>query len=110
MIESASGLDNLDAILATPGLDGVYVGPNDLALSLGESPAAGAAPGRTAEALAHVARTARDAGRWAGVFCGDSEIALRMIELGYDLVTPGNDAGVMRQAAHERLAAVRGSR
>lgn len=108
MIESASGLENLDAILATPGLDGVYVGPNDLALSLGESPAAGAATGRTAEALAHVARAARGAGRWAGVFCADSAIALHMIELGYDLVTPGNDVGVMRQAAHDRIATVRG--
>lgn len=108
MIESASGLENLDTILATPGLDGVYVGPNDLALSLGEPPAAGATPGRTAEALAHVARAARGAGRWAGVFCADSAIALHMIELGYDLVTPGNDVGVMRQAAHERIATVRG--
>ena len=34
MIETAEGLANLEAIVATPGLDGIYVGPNDLALSV----------------------------------------------------------------------------
>ena len=38
MIETQEGLDNLEAILATPGLGGVYVGPSDLALSLGLPP------------------------------------------------------------------------
>ena len=38
MVESVESLANLEAILETPGLDGVYVGPNDLALSLGEAP------------------------------------------------------------------------
>lgn len=39
MIESRQALDNLHAILDTPGLDGVYIGPNDLALSMGRAPA-----------------------------------------------------------------------
>jgi 4-hydroxy-2-oxoheptanedioate aldolase len=34
MIETAEGMANLDAIAATPGLDGIYVGPADLTLSL----------------------------------------------------------------------------
>ena len=38
MIETAEGLRNLDAILDTPGLDGIYVGPNDLSLALGYAP------------------------------------------------------------------------
>lgn len=109
MIESAAGLENLDAILDTPGLDGVYVGPNDLALALGERPAGAGMPPRTAEAVAHVAQRAREAGRWAGVFCPDGAAALQLISLGYQLVTPGNDVGVMRQAAYERLATVRGA-
>src|SRR5471030_3027552 len=35
MIETQAGLDNLDAIVSTPGVSGVYVGPADLALALG---------------------------------------------------------------------------
>ncbi len=108
MIESAEALHNLDAILATPGLDGVYVGPNDLALSFGEVPGQREPPAQVSEALARVAMACRNAGRWAGVFCADARIARHMVELGYHLVTPGNDVGVMRQAAAERIAIVRG--
>jgi 4-hydroxy-2-oxoheptanedioate aldolase len=35
MVEAATALDDLDAVLAVEGLDGVYVGPGDLSLSLG---------------------------------------------------------------------------
>ena len=38
MIETQQALDNLDAILKTPGLDSIYVGPSDLGLSLGFQP------------------------------------------------------------------------
>ncbi|MDF3608193.1 aldolase/citrate lyase family protein [Paracoccus sp. DMF-8] len=38
MIETREGLDNLDAIAAVPGLDGLYVGPGDLMLALGAKP------------------------------------------------------------------------
>ncbi|MDQ2738335.1 MAG: aldolase/citrate lyase family protein [Actinomycetota bacterium] len=108
MIESVVALGNLDAILATPGLDGVYVGPNDLALSLGEVPGQNKLPPRTAATVERVAAAAREAGRWAGIFCADPHVARQMIQMGYGLVTPGNDAGLMRQAAAERIAIVRG--
>ncbi len=39
MIETRDGLDNLDSILDVPGIDGVFVGPNDLSLALGLQPA-----------------------------------------------------------------------
>ena len=38
MIETAEGIEQLDEIVSTPGLDGVYIGPSDLALALGLSP------------------------------------------------------------------------
>ena len=110
MIESATALDNLDAILAVDGLDGVYVGPNDLALSLGELPGRTPLPEAVRQALSRVARAARSAGRYAGVFCAEPHAAREMVELGYQLVTPGNDAGIMRQAVAERIAVVSGHR
>lgn len=109
MIESITALEDLDAILSTPGLDGVYVGPNDLALSLGEVPGQNELPPRTAAALERVAAAAHEAGRWAGVFCADPHVARQMIEAGYGLVTPGNDVGLIRQAAAERIAIARGA-
>ena len=38
MIETAEGVDNVDEIAATPGLDGIYIGPSDLALAIGLAP------------------------------------------------------------------------
>src|ERR671916_418124 len=38
MVETRAGLERMDEIAATPGLDGIYIGPSDLALSLGLSP------------------------------------------------------------------------
>lgn len=107
MVESAAALDNLDDILTTPGLDGVYVGPNDLALSLGE-PAGQPAPSpRVLEALETIATAARAAGRLSGVFSADLPTACRLVDLGYDLVTPGNDVQLLREAATRRIAALR---
>lgn len=107
MIESVAALENLDEILGTPGLDAVYVGPNDLALSLGERPGAGPPSPAVLAALERVATRARAAGRWAGAFAADAALARQQVEMGYHLVTPGNDVGILRQAVADRIAAVR---
>lgn len=107
MIESAAALANLDAILETPGLDAVYVGPNDLALALGENPGQAQPPTAVMSALERIAGRARAAQRWAGAFAADATVARRFVDLGYHLVTPGNDVGIMRQAVADRLATVR---
>lgn len=109
MIESAQALENLEEILAVDGLDGVYVGPNDLALSLGEVPGQAQPSSTVTRALAQIADAARAAGKWAGVFSADAVGAKQMAELGYHLVTPGNDVGVMRTAAAELIARTHGN-
>ena len=38
MIETKEALDNLDAIMTTPGVDGIYIGPADLSLAINEKP------------------------------------------------------------------------
>lgn len=108
MVESAAALDDLEAILAVPGLDGVYVGPNDLALSLGEPPGQLQPPPRTSAALRHVAERARAAGLWAGAFSLDAAFGAELAGMGYQLVTPGSDVGILRSAAAARIATVRG--
>ena len=53
MIETRDGLDNLDEIAATPGLDGLYIGPSDLSIALGLPPRGVAVdPGEDRQALA----------------------------------------------------------
>lgn len=108
MIETAEGLANLDAILATPGLDGIYIGPNDLALALGHKPISESAEPAMREAVERIRAAAVAAGKLAGIFCSNGPAAADRVTQGFDLVTPGNDAGLLRTAAGAALAAARG--
>ena len=107
MIETREALANLDAILTTPGLDGVYVGPNDLAIELGHYPKSEHDhPDVDRRRGTHPRRGcgARAAGRhllfrWQGRTDATAAGASK-------LVTPGNDAAVFRAAyaGHVRQA------
>ncbi|MCR3743992.1 4-hydroxy-2-oxoheptanedioate aldolase [Actinomadura glauciflava] len=109
MIESRAALDAVEEIASTPGLDGVFVGPNDLALALGVEPGLAVPPPEVEAALARIAGAAHAAGRIAGAFALGTEAALRLTGQGYDFVTPGGDMAILRRAAAEAVAAVRGT-
>lgn len=110
MIETAEAMANLDAIVTTPGLDGVYVGPADLTLGLtGRRHATGfdrEEPEMVA-ALQQIARAARGAGIRAGLHCGTPAYAAKAIGWGYDLVTISNDVRLLAGAAQASVAAAR---
>jgi 4-hydroxy-2-oxoheptanedioate aldolase len=110
MVESAAALSSLEEILSVPGLDGVYVGPNDLALSLGERPGQSPVPRPVHSALEQVVTAAHAAGRLAGAFAADGAAARGLADLGYDLVTPGNDVAMLRAAAAQSIGAIRRGR
>ncbi len=107
MIETREGLDNLEEIVSTPGLDAVYVGPSDLALALG-LPAAGDTdePAHVA-AVSRILEACRKAGIAAGIHTSSLEYTRRHLQAGFHFVTLGSDAGFMMRAAAEDLAAVR---
>lgn len=107
MIETVEGLENLDAIVATEGLDGVYIGPNDLSLSLGVAPSAESTEPVVVDAIARILDACRKAGKQAGIFCSSGEAAARRSEQGFTLVTPGNDANLLGKAARDAVAAAR---
>jgi 4-hydroxy-2-oxoheptanedioate aldolase len=107
MVESVESVANLDAILAVPGLDGVFIGPNDLALSMGHAPGGAQPVPPVAAAIERIRVTARSAGVRTGIFCASAELAARMIADGWDLVTPGNDMSILASAAAQRVATAR---
>jgi len=108
MIETQEGLDNLDAIVATPGLGGVYVGPSDLALSLGLPPRGDTDEPRHLAAVEQILAACKRAKVPAGIHTGGLEWSRRRLAMGFDFVTLGTDAGFMMQAVTADLAAVRG--
>ncbi|MEL6318915.1 MAG: aldolase/citrate lyase family protein [Pseudomonadota bacterium] len=107
MIETRQGLDNLEDILATPGLDAIYVGPSDLSLALGCRPTFDDVDPPVAEAIAMIAAKAREHGKIAGVHTGSPETALKRIDLGYQFVTISSDARLMASGSQQILATMR---
>jgi len=107
MIESMEALENLDAILDTPGLDGIYIGPNDLALRLGVKPGHMDDP-LMQSTVATILTAACKRNLLAGIFCADGDAARARLDEGFHLVTPGNDANALAVASTSRLMAARG--
>lgn len=103
MIESAPGLAAVDEICAVPGLSGVYVGPADLAISLGKTPAEGWAAPAVQDAMARIATAAVDAGLIAGVHAGSAGNAKAMTELGFRMLTLASESQALRHGAAEIL-------
>jgi len=91
MIETKQALANLDAILAVPGLGGVFVGPNDLAISMGYAPSS-SPQGAVLEAVALIAKRTRARRLVAGIFCTDAATCRAMQKLGFNFVSVGTDA------------------
>jgi 4-hydroxy-2-oxoheptanedioate aldolase len=91
MIETREGLERAEEIARMPGLDGIYVGPSDLALSLGLQPTIRLEHPPVLEALATVHAACADAGIVAGVHCLAAEDVPAQAER-FAMVTAGADA------------------
>lgn len=107
MIETKEALEDLDGILAVPGLDAVFVGPSDLGQALGYGPGMDREEPEVVEAITRVVGAAREKGLAAGIFTGSTEYAGRMIEAGFNFVNVSSDAGIMTSAASGVVAALR---
>lgn len=109
MVETREAMANLDDILATPHLYGVFIGPNDLALDHGFVPD-GHINSDTMAMISDITERAHAAGLRVGAFCAGVEEALRLEDLGVEFLTPSHDMGLLRRAARETLDAVRAGR
>ncbi|MBL8487269.1 MAG: HpcH/HpaI aldolase/citrate lyase family protein [Rhodocyclaceae bacterium] len=96
-VESMAGLANLDAIAATPGVDGVFIGPADLAASMGHLGQTGHPEVRAAisDAIARIGA----AGKAPGVFAHDPALGAQYREGGAVFLAVGADTGLLRNAA-----------
>ncbi len=110
MIETAAGMKNLEAIVNTPGLDGVYIGPADLTLGLtGRKYPTGfdREEPEMVEAIHKILRESHKAGIRAALHCGSSAYAAKAIGWGFDMVTLLNDVRLLAGAAQASVATTR---
>ncbi len=106
MVESATALDDLDSVLGVQGLDGVYVGPGDLSLSLG----LGGEEHRAAlrDVLSSIVARAGAAGVPVGVHAYSGEEAAQYAAEGATIVTVAVDVAALREAVTHHLGVARG--
>ena len=99
MIETAEALANLDSILSTPGLDAIFIGPNDLAISMGLPNSLDPTESKVIEAITQILAACKRHGVKAGIHTGSAANAKAMIAKGFDFVTILSEARILAQAA-----------
>jgi 4-hydroxy-2-oxoheptanedioate aldolase len=99
MIETVEAVENAEAILSVEGVDGCFIGPNDLMLSMGLRPDQ-IGPGTAHEqAMLHVLEMGRKVGTATGKHCWSPEEVNMRIQQGFQFLALKSDVGFMLQAA-----------
>lgn len=106
MVETGAGLEAVDAIAATPGVDGIYIGPSDLALSLGVDPAGAMTDARHLEAVEGVRAACERNGIIAAIHTASPADALARVAAGFAMCTTTADLGLLRAGARAHLQAL----
>jgi 4-hydroxy-2-oxoheptanedioate aldolase len=102
MVETAEAMSNLDAIAATPGLDGIYVGPADLTFSLSQgrlAPAFDREEPEMIDAIKKIAASCKKNGIRSALHCGTPEYAVRATSWGFNMTTVSGDSRLLAGAA-----------
>jgi len=105
MIETVEAVAGLDEILSVPGLDAVFVGPADLALSAGLQPGLESEDASQADRLRRVVEACAAHGVVPGIYAGPA--APRRREQGFRMLGVATDAGELSSGVRSALAAAR---
>lgn len=106
LVETPGALDEVDEIAAVPGVDGLFVGPYDLALSHGTTVDALLDDTSPDGPLARVVAAAARQGILVGAFAGGPEVARRLRAHGIGHLAVTTDAALLAEGARSVLAAL----
>ena len=103
MVETKEGLENLEAICATPGLDAIYIGPSDLSFALGLPPRMDNPDPLHMATCDKILEAAHRHGKKACMHCVSAAFAAKAIERGFDLIMLTSDLQCMVAGARKQL-------
>ena len=103
MIETAAALTDIHEICAVDGLTGIYVGPADLAISLGAGVVGATRHPDVLDAIVRIHRAASDAALLTGIHAGDGKTGHAMAQLGFGMITLAAESQALRRGAAEHL-------
>ena len=96
MIETRKALSNLDAILATPGIDAVFIGPSDLSLALSDGKTLDPHSRDVDAAVDEIGAAAAKAGKIAGAYTAHAERANALAARGFRFLAVASDTAFVR--------------
>jgi len=108
MIETVQAFENVEAICATDGLTGLYVGPSDLAVSMGHNPGLDRQEPDVDAAIGQILETAKKQGLKVGIHCGSPDYLKSAYARGFDFATIASDIRLIGQAISMNIKAIRG--
>jgi 4-hydroxy-2-oxoheptanedioate aldolase len=107
--ESPAAVENAEEILSVPGVDAVFIGPNDLLATMGRTPGMESDEPDFVQAVEHVLRTAERHGVAAGMHVADAEAANRRLRQGFRFLAIASDLRFMLAGARKELTATQWS-
>jgi 4-hydroxy-2-oxoheptanedioate aldolase len=96
MIETRKAISNLDGILATPGIDAVFIGPSDLSLALSDGKTLDPHSKEVDAAVEKIGAAARKAGKIAGAYTANAERANELAARGFRFLAVASDTAFVR--------------
>ena len=109
MAETVRAIEAADAILSVPGIDVIFIGPNDLLHSMGRPPAFDSDDKQFIDATQHILKTAKKHGVAPGIHVVDAAAAKRRIAEGFQFIAVASEAGLMLSKASEVVRTIGGS-
>ena len=106
-IETREAVENLEAILDVPGIDGVYVGPSDLGLSMGMAPILDREEPEILHIYERILTETKAREQFAGIQNATSPYGARMASMGFGLVTVSSDGALLGHGARQAIMSTR---
>src|SRR5204862_4025834 len=104
MAEHVKAIEAADEILSVPGIDVIFIGPNDLHNSMGKAPAFESDDKQFTDAVQHILTLAKKHGVAPGIHVVDAAAAKRRIAEGFQFIAITSEAGMMLAKAREFAA------
>jgi len=104
-LETRSALQEIEAVCSVEGVDGVFIGPSDLAADLGHL--GNPLHPEVQDTIAEACRRITSAGKPPGILTSDADDVTRLFKLGFRFVAVGSDVGILARGAQQLLTRVR---
>ena len=103
MIETREALNASEAIAALEGIDGLFIGPADISISLTDGKGFGPTSEHAMKAAEQIAKSAKNSGKIASAFAISPAHAREFEELGYTLISNGTDMSILKAGSDAML-------